>query len=122
MKYDVDKPAGGDGPFFLRYQYNSQRVTAGTFGPDGFRYIKGSVGRDGKRLEVPLEVLPAEAQTACHSQHGSFPRLSSTGSSTPFPGGRRASPGPKPSASAQVSPGAAPGRADKGNGDHAVLY
>lgn len=41
-----------------------------TFGTTGFRYISGTNG--GKRLEVLLEALPTEAQTAYHNQHGEF--------------------------------------------------
>lgn len=40
------------------------------FGRTGFRYVGGING--GKRLEILLEALPTEAQTAYHNQHGEF--------------------------------------------------
>lgn len=41
-----------------------------TFGEMGFRYVSGTNG--GKRLEILLEALPAEAQTAYYNQQGEF--------------------------------------------------
>ena len=41
-----------------------------TFGETGFRYISGTNG--GKRLEILLEALPAEGQTAYYNQQGEF--------------------------------------------------
>lgn len=41
-----------------------------TFGETGFRYISGTNG--GKRLEILLEALPTEAQTAYYNQQGEF--------------------------------------------------
>lgn len=41
-----------------------------TFGRTGFRYVSGANG--GKRLEILLEALPAEVQTAYRNQHGAF--------------------------------------------------
>ena len=43
-----------------------RKVKSGELGSKGFRYITGAVGRGGKRLEILLEALPAEAQTAYH--------------------------------------------------------
>lgn len=41
-----------------------------TFGRTGYRYVSGANG--GKRLEILLEALPAEVQTAYRNQHGGF--------------------------------------------------
>lgn len=47
-----------------------RKANRGAFGVEGFRNINGSTGRGGKRLEILLEALPPEAQTAYHNQHG----------------------------------------------------
>lgn len=47
-----------------------RKANRGAFGEEGVRYINGSTGRGGKRLEILLEALPPEAQTAYHNQHG----------------------------------------------------
>ena len=49
-----------------------RKVKSGEFGSKGFHYITGAVGRGGRRLEILLEALPAEAQTAYHNARSEF--------------------------------------------------